>query len=525
VETISTSIGTAHTGNHEDHEYDAFLARFQARFEALGGLPRFTTDATGLFDAYLASFPDHLRQYHNCHACRHFIERFGGLVTIDENGRTSPVMWHEDDAPEECKASIASLARIVRKAKVNGVFLSSEKVWGQPVTGVWHHLAIRPKNVFRHPIHTDGQAMAEKAEDFKNVSRALGEFPLSSLEQAVALLKSDALYRSEKVLGPAEWLRNLHVVRDASKANKANIVWRAVATAPAGFCHPRSSMIGTLLEDIASGMSFEVASKRFAEKMHPLQYQRPQAAPSEGTIAQAEKVIATLKAAGSLDRRIARVEELQTVWTPKAPKAEEPSGVFGHLKAKGKAETPTMTAPSMAITWDKFQRTVLSTADAIEYLVEGSSSFTAITTAVNPEAPPILQWDSEEQRNPFAWYLWHGGSAPSQWGLSRGWTKVNAISLKPSMWHGGNEHQGHGVVFILDGARESKQGGNALFPETLKSEFHGIRAVIEAYSRGALMQGLPEGSACGVLIDNGATGTFRVTANGIATSYRIDRWD
>lgn len=54
-------------------------------------------------------------------------------------------------------------------------------------------------------------------------------------------------------------------------------------------------MIGTLLDDIASGMSFDSVSRRFAEKMHPLQYQRPQAAPSAGNIAQAEKIVEKLE--------------------------------------------------------------------------------------------------------------------------------------------------------------------------------------------------------------------------------------
>ena len=50
------------------------------------------------------------------------------------------------------------------------------------------------------------------------------------------------------------------------------------------------------------------------------------------------------------------------------------------------------------------------------------------------------------------------------------------------MEQAGKEHHGAGVLFVLAGARESRQDGSALFPEILKSEFHGIRSVIEAYS-------------------------------------------
>src|SRR2546425_8355197 len=84
-------------------------------------------------------------------------------------------------------------------------------------------------------------------------------------------------------------------------------------------------MFGTLLEDISNGLPLPEVSKRFAEKMHPLRYQRPQAAPSEGQLAQAEKIVAQLGAAGSLARRFARLEEVETIWTPK-PTRKKSSG-------------------------------------------------------------------------------------------------------------------------------------------------------------------------------------------------------
>ncbi|MEI2691516.1 MAG: hypothetical protein V9H69_18170 [Anaerolineae bacterium] len=288
-----------HDGNHDDDGYNDFLARLNARFLANcagGAQPLFTTDVSGLWDAYLGSFTDpDIRQYHNCHACRQFIERFGGLVTIGDDGILAPAIWHVDDAPEDYKPAVAAMAIKVCRAKVTGVFLASSPVWGTPETGVWRHFVVQPaaNMVFKRATQTAGQAMAEKREDFRTVMAALGEITQIHLEMALALLKTDALYRSEKVLGQAEWLHALHGARDAVHGpRKANVVWRAVATAPAGFCHPRSSMIGTLLEDIAAGMRFEEVASRFAAKMHPLRYQRPQAAPTAGAIAAAEKTVA-----------------------------------------------------------------------------------------------------------------------------------------------------------------------------------------------------------------------------------------
>jgi len=534
---MNTQVSAGEVGsNQHDSDYAAFLDRVNARFLAncaAGAKPLFTTDVEDLWPIYLASFDDPSeRQHHNCHACRQFIERAGALAVIGDDGIVAPAIWNADDAPETYRPALAAMAKAVRRAKVTGVFLSSHEVWGTPQTGAWRHFSVRatPDMMFKRATQTAGQAMAEKREDFKTVTHALNEFTKAHLETALTLLKSDALYRSEKVLGQAEWLYNLHVARAAAHGpGKANAVWRAIATAPAGFCHPRSSMIGTLLEDIASGKDFDEVSRAFAAKMHPLLYQRPQAAPAAGAIAAAEKVMQQLGAAGSLARRFARLDEVQALWRPATKRDEAPTGgVFGHLKPKG-AETPNMNVPAQTMTWDKFQRTVLPTAERIEFLAPSHGGYTALVTAVNADAPPILQWDREDARNPVSWYFWHGGSHAAQFGLLGGqFVDVEAVALKPSMWNGGHEHQGAGVLFVLAGARESRQSGAALFPEILKAEFHGIRSVLEAYSRGASIEGMHEPHVVGLMVNKGERSwdvLMRVWSAGRNLTYRLDRWD
>lgn len=522
-------------GNSSDAGYHAFLASVNARFLAsvgAGAEPLFKTDAAAaLWPAYLEAMPAEHRQYHTCSACRQFVERFGSLVTLGAKGGTTPALWHEEDAPDFYKPAVAAMARRVSRAKVTGVFLSSDRVWGKPETGAWHHLTVTPPDamVFQRATQTAFQARAVKAEDFKTVMRALDEFKRPHLQLALTLLRREALYRSEKVLGQAEWLHDLHVALGAVRGSaKTHVVWRAVATAPAGFCHPRSSMIGTLLMDIAAGMDFSEVSRRFEAKMHPLRYQRPQAAPSAGAIAAAEKLVQQLGAAGSLARRFARLDEVQALWKP-TPASSVPAagGVFGHLKPKGAA--PDLNVPAQTMTWDKFQRTVLPTAERIEfYARHRDDSYTSLVTAVHADAPPILQWDSEDKRNPVSWYFWHGGSTAEQFGLAANkFHPVAAIALKPSMWNGGHEHQGQGVMFVIDGAKDSRTPTACLFPEMLKAEFRAVRSVIEAYSNGSTMGGADQASAAGVMLARGSgwNALLRVTSGGEVLEYTLDRWD
>jgi hypothetical protein len=544
MEAMTTTAEVDRRGNQDDHDYDRYVERVQDRFRrntADGKEPLFTTDVDrdALWTAYLEAFPTEERQYHNCSACRGFIKTIGALVTIGTDGRTAPAAWDAEDAPELYRTSVEAMLRLIRRAKVTGVWLSSESPWGKPLTRrpvdrPWRHFAVTPPKsmVYVKTVLTARQKMAERREDFGQVQRALEEFSAATVQQAVTLLKTDSLYRSEKVLGPAQFLADLHAAIEANKGNRANTVWRAIAAAPAGFCHPRSSMVGTLLEDIAAGLSFEDASRKFRDKMHPLQYQRPQAAPSAGAIAAAEKRIAELGAAGSLARRFARLEEVEALWKPAAVEAPKASGsVFGHLVPKGEAE-PTMTVPAQTMTWDKFSRTVLPTAKAIELLAPNIGNYSALLTAVNADAPPILQWDSEERRNPVSWYVYNGGSAAPQWGVVGGqWTKVTAVTLQPSQWYGAKlSHQGESVLFLLDGAKDSRgaYAGAGLFPEILKSEFHAMRSTIEAFSRSAKLEGYEEATACGLRMQKGSREDIRLRVTdgtGTRLEYRLDRWD
>lgn len=522
------------TGNLSDQDYHNYVSRINQKFTERfgdGKTPVFKTNADGLFDVFLDALPQEDRQYHTCSCCRNFVNRFGDLVTISETGLHEPAMWVIEDTPDYYKNAVYAMMQKIRKARVTSVFLSSETEWGSPVTGIWRHLAIvQPAAMkYRRSVLTAGQKMAEKREDFKTVMYALNEFTQPMVEQAVKLLKTDSLYRSEKVLGAAEWLYELHVAR--AKAHvPANIVWLAVAKAPSGFCHPRSSMIGSLLEDIAAGLEYSDIAARFKAKMHPLLYQRPQAAPSVGTIAQAEKIVEQMGVARSFERRFAQLEDLETIWKP-APAKEQvkTGGMFGHLKPKDSKQIDDMKIPPITMTWDKFLRTVLPTAEQIKfYVTSNRQNFTAYTTAVHADAPPILQWDTEEQRNPVSTYLWNGGTMPSQWNLSSGFVNVTGVSYRPNMWFGCNlRNQSQGVAFILEGARESRNGGLALFPEILKAEFHQIRSVIEAYSNRGEISGMDSSTACGILLDKGSTWNhiFRVTTAGQTVDYKLDRWD
>lgn len=365
------------------------------------------------------------------------------------------------------------------------------------------------------------------------MKRALSEFTLSQIHSALDLLRADHLTRSEKFVVPLEWLMCRHIeCRDMTARAANHLLRRAIAEAPEGYCHPRAGVTGSLLEDMAAGMSFSDVKARWEAKMHPLRYQRPQAAPKAGTIAQAEKTFEAMGLARSLERRFARLDEIEVSWTPQQylyNPARRYSDLFSHLAARRHDGLP-LGLPSSTMTWAKFMDKILPAAEQLEVYCENHMMpFIGLTTAVHDDAPPILKWDRDDERNPFAWYLYHQGSHPNHWNLITGWRKVNAITQLPPMW-GPNpqKHLGEGFVLIVDGCRDARQPGNALFPECLRGELHGVRSVIEADCRTRKLAGQASATANGLDIragDKAINYRLRVTRGGHTSEYRIDRWD
>lgn len=532
-----TSTTTPYSGMYDDG-FDEYLERINQRFASFerAGTPMFHTNIEGLFATYLVSFSRADRQYHNCHACLHFFERYGDLVVVREDGTLTSVFWEPQDAPPAYRQAVTQLRLRVEGGHIRRVFLSGLNVLGTAVSGEqgWTHFHVRQERPYVWRGKNASQEAAEKQEDFYTLQRALRRYTLQNLQLAIQVLNTQALYRSEKVLGAAQWLCDLQsrLTAEPLALRRENILWAAVAQAPPGYCHPSTNMIGTLLEDVAAGYAFEEIARRFAVKMSPLQYQRPQAAPSAGNVRRGEELVAELGLERSLERRFARLEDIQTIWKPAPKKTPAQSGVFGHLRTKNAATaTPALVASGGALTAVKFLRDVLPHAERMEALAPARGPYCAFVTATHPDAPPILQWDREGRRNPVSWYVYSNGSRSSDWNLRSGeYFPVTAVAEFPPHWYGEmHSHHAPGLLFALEGCRDQGEPGAGLFPELLRTELREVRATLEAYSKNARLTGAEEASACGLAVrqqhNTEELVRVRVITGGVTTTYTLDRWE
>lgn len=542
MQTTGTTHSPYYLGEPGDIAFKNFALAVQMTLGA-AGTRLFTVDTTGLFDFFLKSFEDPIeRQYHNCHCCKNFITRYGGLVTLDPRGTIQSAVWDvhqviQKRAPDQYQRVTLQMKQLVESAKVVGQFFTRELVLGVPEAGGFSHFAVtRPMFEVAEPHLTAGQIMAVRKEDHKHLSIAIVEMKPELVSKAIAMLQAGGLSRPESLLPMGLFLQTTQeLTRQAHGERRNRILWDAVGRAARGWCTPRGSAFGALVEDIAAGKTTEAITHAHNVRLDPLHYQRPQAAPSAGNIKEAERLFEKLDLAPALRRRPMALEEAELFWRPREVRRGHLNpGIFGHLQPKGSepAHTGPLAGSVLAMTFAKFQRDILPQALEMRALVPYSGAFCGLTTATDPTAPPILQWDSLEKRNPGAWYLHAPIGYVQNWSLGQTWTDVLGLSKLPPDWYGNDRFHfkttGR-VLVILRGAADIRRqeggwrGGLALFPECLKSELHSVRSTIEAFSNSKDLDEELRPRASGWLLSEGAALVLEVTTEQGKAKYNIDR--
>ncbi len=507
--------------------YPDFEALIKERIEE-NRFPLFTVSTDNLFEVFLDNIVNYRRQHYNCRCCKKFFERYGGLVTIDDDGVKDSLLWQVDMVPSFFKPAVKAVKKLVEGRVITNQFVSSEQMFGYPETGEWTHLHGQNPKVVVNPLKTSHQLMAEKLEDYDILHRSILEFPLEIAAEAVRVIKR--LVRSEKALGCAEWFVKLHTdLRTAVQKNQFNVIWKYVAEAPAGWCHIRTSMIGTVLEDLKEGNNFAVIEKKWNDKMDPLKYQRPTTVKA-GNIERAEEVFLKLGAQSALPRRFAEFGDVKKfVWIPYVQGTGQRTGLIESVTPKSTnfGIQTGINLASQVMTWEKFKRTVLPEAKTLEFFTPHRGNYVALVTAQDPDSYPMLQWDCLEDRNNLSHYVYVGGSAASAWNLTAStWVKVNGICPDPA--HQGtlvpSNHADRAIV-ILDKAYDiNYRTGGLFFPENLKSELREVRSVVEQFSNNNSISG--RGSAHGYIFSDNTNfdGGINFRVNG-KDQYKIDRWD
>lgn len=503
----STTIAPDNNHDHEEQCYSALLLNVSNSIRAHGHSGAYKTDAKGLYGLFLSKLPEDRRQVYQCSTCRRFVEEYGGLVSIDEQGKTTAIAW-QAPAPDFFEEAVLAVRKKVQGANVTGVFRTSKPELGTPVTGPWRHLSSPSYDLQGYKAV---EYMRRVNEGYGVLRRAVSKYSIEAVKKAIAAMEGGHLGQEAKQFAANARLLYKGLLVPMSEVNgtkfKQNLIMRFAASAPNELLHINSTVLGTILEQFEAGQPLTKIRLSIGAITEPTVYQRPQAPPSEGNIDVAEKLIASMGLESALKRRFARVDEVRAIWRPEQKKETQDEGVFGSLRGAKNTE-PKPTMPDKRIQFADFIRNVLPEAKRMRVLVPHTGPFAALTTAVDHDAKPIFWWDKSEDRYPVAYYTYAQHTPAEQWKLKPlSLVEVTAVVPAP------NEKQDEfksSFFFLLDGAVDTRKGGLALFPSFLIDELRPVRATIEAFSNKGELEGAETASACGLGLNNASQLGLRV---------------
>lgn len=422
-------------------------------------------DRNLIFDTFVGELPLQWRRVVNCNACKHFLQQYGGLCVVGEDGGLISLVFPSNVAtvPQYYKQSVQAVLRLFVGKSVGDEFKlqkDQSRTLGFPTKGGWNHMSVTLEQV---PAVRPLESMNSQDTNtsFTMLDRILKDNSAEVIKRTHHIIHENQLPYAESHKAPIAFLHET-AQKLASQNTENPVAYKNLITKYARSTFPgcisslRGGMLGYLLECVNEGQDFETLKKNWMNKADPLSYMRPTAVPSVGNIESAERIFARM---GYTPRDLERVfltldqvPQSAILWTPSAPdslvsatssitlaenehSAKAPK-LFGHLLpspskiSKGSYED----APLKDISFRQFILKVLPTILTIEVLPPNPAQLYFFTTG-KPGTKPIMSFHSDaEGSHTASWYAWGHPNSLSYASLQEKWTPIKAIITFPHMW-------------------------------------------------------------------------------------------
>jgi hypothetical protein len=413
VKTQATpvNIGIAAHKDVAAPPFDTFAAQIHKNYNELAKHELFVTqttdgegeDAVTLWDLYLAAFPEgtnpifRTKPENDCNCCKNFVKNIGNLVCIVD-GVVHTVWENCEEVPEPFRTVAAAMHDLVSKATIVSVFRTEEPSFGKERTLdahnkdlIWKHFSAQIKRTHQgNP--TQRGALNSKAQVLQ---RGIKEISVENLRELIDLIEQNGVYRG------AEFLTNLQKYL-ALKLKYVNYPkpelfgWEYLQQDVAAL---RNSVIGTLLQDLADGKELAQAVQSFERKVAPTNYKRPTALVTPKMIDRALETIRSLDMESALERRFAKLHDLNVndvLWVDNTASPQMQDGLKAMLMSSVKTPVTT-TKNATSLTMDEL---LALKPKELSVVLENQhlSNFVSLTAPVHPELNSLFSWE-----NSFGW--------------------------------------------------------------------------------------------------------------------------
>jgi len=423
-------------------DFKTFGKLIHDRFQEMASGDLYVVDVhpDELWDIYLKAFPEgsnlifRERTEHDCSCCKQFIRRAGNVV--DANHRS---VWGVEGADHPYDGVAAILSGVVETSDIVDIFRVSEGAFGAEITkGMspdgnverWHHFYTGPiPKRFRST--TPEQVRGDYRTTVGVLQRGLDELTPEALATVLSLIDANNLYRGAEHRGALVAFMKLQQEYQAAE-DKGLFVWTRGTSKAARF---RNTVIGTLATDLSDGVPIEEAVGKFESKVAPQNYKRTKALITPGMVKEAMKTIGDLDLEPALERRFARIDDINVndvLWVDNNVKPLMKGGIgdalMDHVEEHRSHDDEEDRAEDIPV--DQLLNGMLGDITSMEVLLKGEhlDNLMSLTAPVYPDPQQLFRWG-----NDFAW-SYAGNIADSiKERVRKAGGKVTGVQLRASL--------------------------------------------------------------------------------------------
>jgi hypothetical protein len=395
--------------------FEEFGNKVEKNFSSFKDVFEVELEKDELWDIYLGSFPEgtndlyQKRSFHDCSCCRHFVRSIGGLVDIADDCTGVKTVWDDcDDLDYPYNEISAKLAAYVRTKTIVSVFSTNMRDYGQKktrakiegidnvVTFDHFHGKVASQN-FSNDFGSVIGISKTKADVLK---RTLESLKLSAADEVADLINSKSIYRGEEFKRSVNEFRSM--VKEYQKLNSSVardlFVWKNYKSIVATF---KNSSIGSLVDDLSTGVALEDAVRMFESKVAPENYKRSKSLITPRMIQDALKTVDELGYRESLERRLAKESDLSVnsvLFVDRETAALMKDGLESMLMKETKTDTVNFDKEKLTrLHISDFIDNIIPSASSMEVFVENSqqNNLMTLTAPVHEGSNNIFKWSND----------------------------------------------------------------------------------------------------------------------------------